>query len=86
MTKMPKTTKSAETTKQSSTRQNHTGTPSREGKHAPSNHGKADRRARLYAGSLASLGCYAAAARDWAVGVPGAADREAVALRSSTPR
>lgn len=44
------------------------------------------RRARLYAGSLASLGCYAALARDGAVGAPVAADREGVAIRSSTPR
>lgn len=40
----------------------------------------------MYAGGLATLGCYAAAARDWTVGVPVAADRERVAIRSSTPR
>jgi hypothetical protein len=48
--------------------------------------GRDARRSRLYAGSLASLGCYAALARDATVGVPVAADREGVAIRSSTPR
>jgi hypothetical protein len=48
--------------------------------------GRGARRARLYAGSLASLGSYAAVAREWTVGVPVAADRERAAIRSSTPR
>ena len=48
--------------------------------------GRGARRARLYAGGLATLGCYAAVARDWTIGVPVAADRERVAIRSPTPR
>jgi hypothetical protein len=48
--------------------------------------GAGPRRARLYAGGLATLGCYAAVARDSTVGAPVAADRERAAIRRSTPR
>jgi hypothetical protein len=63
------------------------------GEHGPVACGRGARRTRLYTGSLATLGCYAAVARGsspagtpsaWHEARPGAA--HGAAIRSSTPR